>query len=67
MLHAISAALACLAARARDYHAQRDHDTAAIHGWEVHEVTPGTYRYRDPRFDQRTALGRSPASVTADG
>lgn len=56
MFHAISAALAYLAARARDYRSQRDRDIAAVHGWEVHQVAPGTYRFRDPRFDQRTAL-----------
>jgi hypothetical protein len=54
VFHAISAALARLAARARDYRAHRDIELAAVNGWQVQRVAPGTYRFRDPRFDHRT-------------
>jgi hypothetical protein len=54
VFHAISAAVACLAQRARDIRAHRDIELAAVNGWQVHQVAPGVYRFRDPRFDQRT-------------
>jgi hypothetical protein len=50
MFHATKL-LACLARRARARRAA-DHHLAAAHGWQVEQVTPGTYRVRDPRFGQ---------------
>ena len=51
MFHVTSIVVGCLARRA---HARRaaDHHLAAAHGWQVEQVTPGTYRVRDQRFDQ---------------
>ena len=58
MFHAITTALARLVARARDYRLRQDLDMAALRGWEVTWVAPGTCRFRDPRFDGRKALAR---------
>jgi hypothetical protein len=54
MLHAISRAAACLVTRAREFRAHRDIELAAVNGWQVQQVAPGIYRFRDPRFGQRT-------------
>ena len=51
MFHAINARLARQARRIRDIGLARDNATAAAHGWQAHEIKPGTWRYRDPRFD----------------
>jgi hypothetical protein len=51
MFHATSKLLTCLARRARARQAA-DHHLAAAHSWQVEQITPGTYRVRDPRFDQ---------------
>jgi hypothetical protein len=51
MFQAISARLARLAQRARDRRLIREQQIAAAHGWQLDRVAPGTYRFRDPRFD----------------
>jgi hypothetical protein len=51
MFQAISARLARLAARIRDERLIREQQIAAAHGWQLDRVAPGTYRFRDPRFD----------------
>ena len=68
MFHAINAWLARQARRARDHRLARDNAVAAANGWQVQRVAPGTYRYRDPRFDERRAAlaasaGRQPEAV----
>ena len=59
MSHATSTPLARLAAliRARQHHAAQR--TATAHGWQVRRTGPGTYRFRDPRFDSLTAARSS--------
>ena len=62
MFHATNARLGRQARRIRDIGLARDNMAAAAHGWQAREITPGTWRYRDPRFDdrrQRTGLGTS--------
>jgi hypothetical protein len=51
MFQVISARLARLAQRARDRRLISEQQIAAAHGWQLHRVAPGTYRFRDPRFD----------------
>ena len=53
MFHAISGRLAHQARRIRDHHLADDLGFAADHGWTAIEVRPGTWAYRDPRFDTR--------------
>lgn len=54
MFHVTSIVLGCLARRARARQAA-DHHLATANGWQFEQVTPGTYRYRDPRFAQLKA------------
>ena len=63
MFQVITARLACLARRVQDYRLARDLDVAAANGWQVRRVAPGTYQFRDPRFDRLRAVPvpRSPA------
>jgi hypothetical protein len=51
MFQAISARLARLAQRARDRRLTREQQIAAAYGWQLRRVAPGTYQFRDPRFD----------------
>jgi hypothetical protein len=55
MFHAINTWLARQARRARDYRLARDNQIATANGWQVQRIAGGTYRYRDPRFDQRAS------------
>lgn len=52
MFHATSLRLARLASRIRDYRLASDQRIAVAHGWQAEHIAGGTYRYRDPRFDQ---------------
>jgi hypothetical protein len=67
MFQAISARLARLAARARDRRLTREQQIAAAHGWQLRRVAPGTYQFRDPRFDTLRARQASRSSVLAGG
>ena len=53
MFHATNARLGRQARRIRDIGLARDNTAAAAHGWQARETKPGTWRYRDPRFDHR--------------
>jgi hypothetical protein len=53
MFHAINAFLSRKVYRIRNIGADRANAIAAAHGWQAWEIKPGTWRYRDPRFDQR--------------
>lgn len=53
MFHAIKAFLSRKVHRIRNIGADRANAIAAAHGWQAWEIKPGTWRYRDPRFDQR--------------
>jgi hypothetical protein len=55
MFQAISARLARLAQRARDRRLIREQQIAVAHGWQLRRVAPGTYQFRDPRFDSLRA------------
>ena len=59
MFHAISGWLAHQARRIRDHRLADDLGFAAGHGWTAREIAPGTWAYRDPRFDTRKAAGPS--------
>ena len=59
MAHVISAWLRRLVARIQA-RPDRDNHIAACHGWQCEQIRPGTWRYRDPRFDR---LGITRASV----
>ncbi len=54
MFHASTAPITRLVRRLRSRLAL-DSEYAAWHGWQVQQIRPGTYRYRDPRFDQLAA------------
>jgi hypothetical protein len=51
MFHAINARLARLARRALARFGP-DLELATRYGWQIQKAGFGTYRYRDPRFDQ---------------
>ena len=57
MFHATNARLGRQARRIRDIALARDNTAAAAHGWQAREITPGTWRYRDPRFDRHQHAG----------
>jgi hypothetical protein len=58
MFHATNALLGRQVRRIRDIGLARDNLAAATHGWQAREITPGTWSYRDPRFDDRRQPGR---------
>ena len=60
MFHVISAAWARLGRRIADRQAV-PFEYAAWHGWEVRQVSRGTYAFRDPRFGQLAAARTAPA------
>ena len=53
MFNATNARLGRQARRIREIGLARDNQAAATHGWLAREITPGTWCYRDPRFDHR--------------
>jgi hypothetical protein len=53
MFHATNARLGRQTRRIRDIGISRDNTAAAVHGWQARETKPGTWCYRDPRFDHR--------------
>jgi hypothetical protein len=57
MFHATNAHLGRQARRIRELGLARDNTAAVAHGWQLREITPGTWRYRDPRFDHRQHAG----------
>ena len=63
MFHAISARLARLARRIASRLAI-PFEYATWHGWQTREIRPGTWRFRDPRFDQPTAARATPTGST---
>jgi hypothetical protein len=67
MSHATSTPLAALASRIRARQHAAAQRTAAAHGWQVRQVAPGTYRFRDPRFDSLTAAPGSRPLAPAGG
>jgi len=67
MFQAISARLARLAARARDRRLIQEQQVAAAHGWQLCRVAPGTYQFRDPRFDRLRERQHSASPASAGG
>ena len=63
MFHAISAWLKHQASTIRGLRAARDHQAAAVHGWQIRQVRPGTWAYRDPRFGNLPRAGHGPANA----
>ena len=57
MFHAINARLGRQVRRIRDIGLARANTAAAAHGWQAREIKPGTWQYRDPRFDHRQRAG----------
>jgi hypothetical protein len=57
MFHATNARLARQVRRIRDIGLAHDNTAAATKGWQACEITPGTWCYRDPRFDTRQRAG----------
>jgi hypothetical protein len=55
MFHAIKTRIARTARAITAFRLAEDNEFAARHGWTVTQVGPGTWRYRDPRFDQLMA------------
>ena len=54
MFHATNAFLGRQVRRILDIGLARDNmAAAAAYGWQAREITPGTWSYRDPRFDDR--------------
>ncbi len=51
MFHAINRWLARHCRQIRDHGIAGDHAIAARHGWHARQIRPGTWAYRDPRFD----------------
>jgi hypothetical protein len=64
MFHATNARLGRQARRIRDIGLARDNQAAAAHGWQSREITPGTWRYRDPQFDHRQRAGLDTSTPT---
>ena len=64
MFHATNARLGRQARRIRDLGLARDNTAAAAHGWQAREITPGTWRYHDPRFDHRQRAGLDTSTPT---
>ena len=62
MFHAINQQLARLRRQILEIGLARDNAIAAAHGWQARQVKPGTWSYRDPRFDQ-LATGNVPRLV----
>jgi hypothetical protein len=62
MFHATNARLARQVRRIRDIGLAHDNTAAATKGWQACEITPGTWRYRDPRFDTRQPAGLGPST-----
>ena len=56
MFHAINQQLARLRRQILEIGLAHDNAIAAAHGWQARQVKPGTWCYRDPRFDTRNAL-----------
>jgi hypothetical protein len=67
MFQAISARLVRLAHSARDRRLTREQQIAAAHGWQLRRVAPGTYQFRDPRFDTLRACQAARSSAPAGG
>jgi len=63
MFHATSARLHRLARKFAALRDVRAREYATWHGWTVTEVSPGTWRYRDPRFTQLKAIHAAPATT----
>jgi len=64
MFHATIARLGRQARRIRDLGLARDNAAAAAHGWQAREITPGTWSYRDTRFDHRQRAGLDTSTPT---
>ena len=55
MFHATNARLGRQARKIRDIRVARDGQAATAHRWQAQEIKPGTWCYRDPRFDHRAS------------
>jgi hypothetical protein len=64
MFHVINQQLARLWRQILEIELARDNATAAAHGWQVRQVKPGTWSYRDPRFGQHP-VGKVASTVQA--
>jgi hypothetical protein len=64
MFHATNARLGRQARRIRDIGLARNNTATAAHGWQAREITSGTWRYRDPRFDHRQRTGLDTSTPT---
>jgi len=64
MFHATSARLHRLARKFAALRDVRAREYATWHGWTVTEVSPGTWRYRDPRFTQLKAIRATQTTTT---
>jgi hypothetical protein len=62
MFHAINARLARHARRILDLGLTRANARAFAHGWHAHQVKPGTWSYRDPRFIYLSHASTQPSS-----
>src|SRR6266536_1390666 len=66
MFHAIKTRIARPARAIAAFRLAQASEYATWHGWTVTQAGPGTWRYRDPRFDQlkaaRTAQSQPPAA-----
>lgn len=67
MFHAISAPITRLARLWIRSRLALDTEYATWHGWQTQRVGPGTYRYRDPRFDQLTARRAARRTIPGAG
>ncbi len=52
MFHAIKTRIARAVRKFAAFRLAEASEYAAWHGWTVTQAGPGTWRYRDPRFDQ---------------
>lgn len=62
MFHAINAWLARHLRQILNLGLARDNAFAAVHGWHARQVKPGTWSYRDPRFNYRKFQLTKPSS-----
>ena len=55
MFHVIKTRLTRLGRKIAAYQLAKASEHAAWYGWTITQTGPGTWRYRDPRFDQLKA------------
>ena len=67
MFHAIKTRIARAIRRIAAFRLAATSEFAAWYGWTITQTGPGTWRYRDPRFDQLKAARTAQPDPTGTG